>query len=192
MTQLTATDLQNAKLDVDTIAGIANSTANTVTDRLGASRRTIYSLQNEYPNASDNAAAALVSATTASNAQTAAELARDAANATGKVYASTTAGISDTTSGQYFNVVSAGANDYLDLYLNNAGVAVYQKTYPSTAYLRNSVGKLNFWPDPFFRRFDLTSETFLGRDRWWTSVSGSVFTGWYRDWETAKIGRAHV
>ena len=52
MTQLTATDLQNAKLDVDTIAGIANSTANTVTDRLDASRRTIYSLQNEYPNAS--------------------------------------------------------------------------------------------------------------------------------------------
>ena len=30
MTQLTATDLQNAKQDVDTIAGIANSTANTV------------------------------------------------------------------------------------------------------------------------------------------------------------------
>ena len=40
MTQLTVTDLENAKKDVDTIAGIANSTANTVTDRLGASRRT--------------------------------------------------------------------------------------------------------------------------------------------------------
>ena len=35
--------------------------ANTVTDRLGANRRTIYSLQNEYPNASDNAAAAATS-----------------------------------------------------------------------------------------------------------------------------------
>ena len=66
MTQLTVSDLENAKQDVDTIAGIANSTANTVTDRLGASRRTIYSLQNEYPNASDNAAAALASATSAS------------------------------------------------------------------------------------------------------------------------------
>ena len=51
MTQLTVTDLENAKLDVETIAAIANSTANTVTDRLGAIRRTIYSLQNEYPNA---------------------------------------------------------------------------------------------------------------------------------------------
>ena len=59
---------RNAKKDVDTIAGIANSTANTVTDRLGASRRTIYSLQNEYPNASDNAAAAATSATNAQNA----------------------------------------------------------------------------------------------------------------------------
>ena len=68
MTQLTVTDLENAKKDVDTIAGIANSTANTVTDRLGASRRTIYSLQNEYPNASDNAAAAATSATNAQNA----------------------------------------------------------------------------------------------------------------------------
>jgi lysophospholipase L1-like esterase len=161
-------------------------------------------LSNEYPNASANAAAAALSATnaatsatnaatsatTASNAQTAAELARDAANATGKIYPTSTSGLAGTTSGQYFNVVSAGANDYLDLYLNNAGVAVYQKTYPSTAYLRNSVGKLNFWPDPFFRRFDLTSETFLGRDRWWTSVSGSVFTGWSRVANTVFDGYA--
>ena len=72
MTQLTVTDLQNAKLDVDTIAGIANSTANTVTDRLGASRRTIYSLQNEYPNASDSANAASTSATNAANSASAA------------------------------------------------------------------------------------------------------------------------
>lgn len=62
-----------------------------------------------------------------------AETARDAAIATGKVYASTVAGISATTSGQYFNIVSAGTNDYVDLYLNSAGTAVYQKTYPSSA-----------------------------------------------------------
>ena len=67
MTQLTVTDLENAKLDVDTIAAIANSTANTVTDRLGASRRTIYSLQNEYPNASASAAAAAISEINAAN-----------------------------------------------------------------------------------------------------------------------------
>ena len=86
MTQLTVADLNNAKLDVNTIANIANSTAETVTDRNGQTRRTIYSLSNEYPNASANAAAAATSATnaatsatTASNAQTAAELARDVA-----------------------------------------------------------------------------------------------------------------
>ena len=68
MTQLTVTDLENAKQDVDTIAGIANSTANTVTDRLGATRRTIYSLSNEYPNASANAAAAAASEAAAASA----------------------------------------------------------------------------------------------------------------------------
>ena len=131
MTQLTVTDLQNAKLDVDTIAGIANSTANTVTDRLGASRRTIYSLQNEYPNASDNAVAAAISAAVASAAKTAAETARDAANVNCKIYASTAEGIAATTSGQYFSVVDAIDINYLILYLNNAGTAVEQKRYPS-------------------------------------------------------------
>lgn len=58
MTQITAADLENAKSDVDTIANIANSTSTSVTDRLGNTRRTLYSLANEFPNASDNAAAA--------------------------------------------------------------------------------------------------------------------------------------
>jgi len=58
MTQITAADLDNAKSDVDTIANIANSTSTSVTDRLGNTRRTLYSLANEFPNASDNAAAA--------------------------------------------------------------------------------------------------------------------------------------
>lgn len=80
------------------------------------------------------------SATNASNAQTAAELARDAANATGKVYATTSAGIAATTSGQFFNVVSASANGYVDLYLNSSGTAVYQKTYPAgTQVQQNTV-----------------------------------------------------
>ena len=62
MTQITVTDLNNAKLDVDTIASIANSTATNVTDRLGGTRRTLYSLANEFPNAIDNAAAAAADA----------------------------------------------------------------------------------------------------------------------------------
>jgi len=58
MTQITAADLDNAKSDVNTIANIANSTSTSVTDRLGNTRRTLYSLANEFPNASANAAAA--------------------------------------------------------------------------------------------------------------------------------------
>ncbi|WP_297924662.1 hypothetical protein, partial [uncultured Agitococcus sp.] len=62
----------------------------------------------------------------------ASEAARDAAIATGKIYATTAAGIAATTSGQYFNVVASGTNDYVDLYLNSAGSAVYKKTYPAS------------------------------------------------------------
>ena len=150
MTQLTVTDLENAKQDVDTIAGIANSTEESITDRNGQTRRTIYSLQNEYPNASDNAAAALASATSAStsatiasSAQLAAEAARDAAILNDKVYATTSAGIAATTNGQYFSVPSADADGYLDLYLNNSGVADIVKTYPSKTAVDTVLGRLN-------------------------------------------------
>ena len=108
MTQLTVTDLQNAKQDVDTIAGIANSTANTVTDRLGASRRTIYSLQNEYPNASDNAAAAAASAAAASAAKTVAEGARDAAIIGAGVYVDEPTGRAAVADGAAFKVQGSG------------------------------------------------------------------------------------
>lgn len=40
-------------------------------------------------------------------------------------------------------------------------------------------GKVNGWPDTFFRRFDLTTQTFLGRDRWYQST-GLIGPGWTR------------
>lgn len=61
----------------------------------------------------------------------AAEAARDAAQASGNIYADTTAGLAATTSGQYFSVPGASADDYLILYKNNAGSAVEVKRYPS-------------------------------------------------------------
>ena len=135
MTQLTVTDLENAKLDVDTIAAIANSTANTVTDRLGASRRTIYSLQNEYPNASDNAAAALVSATIASNAQLAAEAAKDIAIQAVNMYEDVSLGLADTTNGQYFSVpYSNNPISSIAIYKNNSGSALYVTSLPGSAF----------------------------------------------------------
>lgn len=50
MTQITVADLDNAKLDVDTIAAIANSTDDSVVDRLGATRLTIYKITNNGIN----------------------------------------------------------------------------------------------------------------------------------------------
>ena len=228
MTQITVTDLNNAKLDVDTIADIANSTAETITDRLGGTRRTLYSLANEFPNASDNAAAAAADAvqtgldalaTAADRVQTGLDViataaARDAALLSRGVFATTAKALSDgvinysslvagtggtngtfaisfsggagtgaagyftvaggsitsitftatgdsytsaptmsfaassgltgasataviganVNSGEYFSVIASTSENSLILYLNDAGVAVEQKRYPSSIY----------------------------------------------------------
>lgn len=61
-----------------------------------------------------------------------AEAAADAAALNADIYADTTAGLAATVDGQYFSTVSAESDEYLILYLNNVGVAVLQKIYPST------------------------------------------------------------
>lgn len=109
MTQITVADLNNAKLDVDTIADIANSTAETVTDRLGATRRTIYSLS------------------------------RDIAQLSPRIYTNTTLGLAETTDGQYFSVPQSAPSDIMfDLYKNNAGVALYINSYSSSSLIKYS------------------------------------------------------
>jgi len=153
MTQITVTDLNNAKLDVDTIAGIANSTANSVIDRLGETRRTLYSLANEFPNASDNAASAAAdrlqtgldvistsaNAEAAEVAKNAAEAARDIAQLSSGIYADTSTGIAATTNGQYFSVPQSSPSDIMfDLYKNNSGVALYVNSYSSSSLIKYS------------------------------------------------------
>lgn len=74
-----------------------------------------------------------------------AETAANAAAVTAKVFESTSSGISGTTSGEYFSVVSPTDANYLDLYRNVSGVATYQKSYPSTELvnqLKNASNKL--------------------------------------------------
>lgn len=71
----------------------------------------------------------------AEDAQAASEVARDAALASTRIYASTAAGISATTTGQYFYVPSADSTESLILYLNSAGSAVEQKRYLSSLIL---------------------------------------------------------
>jgi lysophospholipase L1-like esterase len=70
-------------------------------------------------------------------AQALAEAAYSALVAAGAptIYASTAAGISGTTNGQYFSVPSGVSEESLILYLNNAGVAQEVKRYPSAALL---------------------------------------------------------
>lgn len=84
--------------------------------------------------AASNAATALDAKNDAETARTAAETAAALAFATNRVYVSTAAGISGTTSGQYFFVPQASPNQtLLDLYRNNAGTAQYINTAPSKA-----------------------------------------------------------
>ena len=156
MTQITVADLNNAKLDVDTIAGIANSTANTVTDRNGQTRRTIYSLSNEYPNASENAAAALASATSASAsatsasasaataqaAKTVAEGARDAALIQAGVYETEAAGRAAVADGQAFKVQGSGDVAAYEYRRTNSGASVLIATYPSKSYIDTQATKI--------------------------------------------------
>lgn len=80
-------------------------------------------------------AGAIAAKTAAETAKTAAEAARDATvvGAVPTVYATTAAGLAATTTGKYFSVPSPDSAEYLILYLNNAGVAVEQKRYPSTS-----------------------------------------------------------
>jgi len=60
-----------------------------------------------------------------------AETAADAAALNGGIFPDISAGIAGTASGSYFTVPSAEIDGYLDLYLNNAGVADYIDTYPN-------------------------------------------------------------
>jgi lysophospholipase L1-like esterase len=128
-------------------------------------------------------AATLAATAVAESAKTAAEVARDAANATGQVYPDTASGIAAVAEGEYFSVPSAGSSESLILYRDVAGVAVEQKRYPTAdAALKPTwTGRKNGWPDPFFRKFGLTSQTFLGRDRWyWNGAGAGEFVGWSR------------
>jgi len=124
MTQITAADLNNAKSDVDTIANIANSTSTSVTDRLGNTRRTLYSLANEFPNASDNAAAAAASAI-------AAEAARDAALIQAGVYTTEALGRAAVADGQAFKVQGSGNVAAYEYRRTNSTTSVLIATYPS-------------------------------------------------------------
>ena len=133
MTQITAADLDNAKSDVNTIANIANSTSTSVTDRLGNTRRTLYSLANEFPNASDNAAAAAASAASASLDAIAAGAARDAALIQAGVYTTEALGRAAVADGQAFKVQGSGDVAAYEYRRTDSTTSVLIATYPSVS-----------------------------------------------------------
>lgn len=106
---ITRQELEEAKLDADSIAKFVNGgETETVTTRTGAT----------YPTAANivkNVASNVIGALSISQG----------------VYGSTAEGITATTSGTFFSVISADVNEYVILYLNNAGVAQERKRYPS-------------------------------------------------------------
>ena len=154
MTQITAADLNNAKLDVDTIANIANSTSTSVTDRLGNTRRTLYSLANEFPNASDNAAAAAADRVQTGLDVIASEAARDAALIQAGVYTTEALGRAAVADGQAFKVQGSGDVAAYEYRRTNSTTSVLIATYPSVGVVwaidslkRNaSIGKNRFNP----------------------------------------------
>lgn len=160
MPAITISDLNNAKLDADHIAAVATSTAPTATDRLGGVKTTmagassdvaakvelVEAAKNTAINVSIPAAVALVDAAVAATAagsataaKVAAEAARDAAAVAGKVYATTAAGLANTSgtgdTNRYFSTPSPDSTESLILWINNAGTAVEEKRYPSAAAL---------------------------------------------------------
>ena len=129
--------INQAVADAQDSRSAAQTSETNAANSASAASTSATNANNSANAASTSATNAATSATTAGNAQTAAELARDAANATGRIYATTSAGIAATTNGQYFSVIGQTSDNFLDLYLNSSGSAVYQKTYPTKDFITN-------------------------------------------------------
>lgn len=147
---------------------------NTISAANSAVASEIFAIQS-----ANSAASALNSSNEAKAQADKAQLSADTAFVNANVYANTSAGLAATTNGQQFQVV-----DVIETirYVNNSGVAVEVARYPiSNPAVNSRAGKINAWPDPFFRRVQIGKD-FLNRTRFWSNtgisiVSGTVFDG---------------
>jgi len=130
--------------------------------------------------------ASTVAATAADRVQTgldviATEAARDAALIQAGVYTTEALGRAAVADGEAFKVQGTGNVAAYEYRRTNSTTSVLIATYSSSSAVEKPIqtGKYNGWPDPFFRKFDLTNQTFLGRDRWWWNGGGAgAFAGW--------------
>jgi len=109
---LEVADLDNAKIDVDHMADIANSPLPEATDRMGHTKKTIAGLSAEFPAAYDNAQAAEEAAAQAEADRMAAEAAAAQAQAaagaamiTGNIYPDITTGRAAVADAAQFSAV---------------------------------------------------------------------------------------
>lgn len=108
-----------------------NSQESTMVDRNGIERLTIKGIEQTSSDASGSAAAAAIAA--AASAESAAAAASLAFANSGGPFATVAEGMAATAVGRYFTIVSPSSPQYLDLYRNVSGSAVYQKSSPSSA-----------------------------------------------------------
>ncbi|MCF1251933.1 SGNH/GDSL hydrolase family protein [Pseudomonas putida] len=57
------------------------------------------------------------------------------------IYTSSALGLAGTPSGGYFSVISGNVDNHVDVYRNDAGIATFVSSYPSTEFLRKVDGK---------------------------------------------------
>ncbi|MCO7536716.1 glycoside hydrolase [Pseudomonas asiatica] len=126
-----------------------NGDGDTYIDRKGRTALSLKGISKEAATASVSVDAAQKaiqaaldadhSAQEASDSASLAQAAVDAAASVGNLYPSTAAGLAATINGQYFSVVSASTQNYMDLYLNSAGSAVFQKSYPALEFFQEAL-----------------------------------------------------
>ena len=115
---------------------------------------------NWFDLTSANKRDAELALTAANAARAGAEAARDAANAVGKVFATTAAGIAGSTNGQSFCVLSGDGNQLI-LYRNNSGTAAEVTRYYTKSYMDTVVGSVEGAAIPSMAFVDADNNAFF-------------------------------
>lgn len=138
----------------------------------------------------DLSAGAVVTA--AQTARIGAESARDAAIIQPGVYPDEASGRAAVADGEHFKVIGSGAIAAIEYRRDNADQSTPVASYPAADAVAKPkwAGIRSGWPDPFFRRFDLTDKNFLGKDRWYWNGVGTTFSGWTLAANTKFAGKA--
>ena len=142
-----STAATSAATDADTATAAASAAQTSETNAATSATNAATSETNAATSASAASTSATEAATSAQDAQVAeqsaeasaltATSAAASAAVTDNIKPDTATGIAQTTSGQYFSVISPTDSGFIDLYLNDSGTAVYQDTYPNLLAIKD-------------------------------------------------------